>query len=311
MQKLAIAAALTVVSLAAHGAYAADMSARPMAYTPPPPPPPAFSWTGFYIGGNGGGGSSHDSFNGTQSGATSFPGFPFLGSFPFTTSFGGSSGGAGAIGGGQIGFNYEFPFSHVVIGIEGDGDWSNIMSSVNSCSTITSGVAPFVVGATGGCANVNRTLDSFETVRGRVGYAFTTNSTAFPSVLLYATGGAAWGHVNGNFQANCLGSTCPTTSAAAITGGGAASFSGSTNTGWVAGAGFEWVVYEHWTWRFEYLHLGFPNVSTNFNTTTGFSAAGIPATSTLANHTSTNLGVDVVRVGVNYLFHWGGPNYAF
>jgi outer membrane immunogenic protein len=311
MTKLAIAAALTVVSLATlHGANAADMGARPLAYTPPPPPPPAFSWTGFYVGGNGGGGSSQDNFNGTQSGVTTLPAFPGA-AFPFTTSFGGTALGAGAIAGGQAGFNYEFPFSHVVIGIEGDGDWSNITSSNNSCSTITSGAAPFVVGATGGCATVNRTLDSFETVRGRVGYAFTTNSTAFPSVLLYATGGAAWGHVNGNFQANCLGATCPTTSQAIINGGGAASFSGNTNTGWVAGAGFEWVIYEHWTWRFEYLHLGFPNVSDSFNTTTAATAGTLAQNIALTSHSTNNVGVDVVRVGVNYLFHWGGPNYAF
>jgi outer membrane immunogenic protein len=313
MQKLAIAAALTMVSLATfHGANAADMGARPLAYTPPPPPPPAFSWTGFYIGGNGGGASDHDSFNGTQSGVTTLPAFPGL-AFPFTTSFGGSNDGGGAVLGGQIGFNYEFPFSHVVIGVEGDGDWANIVSSGNSCNTITSGVAPFVVGATGGCATVNRTLDSFETIRGRLGYAFTTNSTAFPSVLLYATGGGAWGHVNGNFQANCLGATCPTTSGAVIAPGtGGAQFSGNTDTGWVAGAGFEWVIYDHWTWRFEYLHLQFPNVSTNFGVNTAAVATGgLAQNIAFSTHTSNNVGVDVVRIGVNYLFHWGGPNYAF
>ena len=109
MQKLAIAAALVVVSLATlHGANAADMSARPMAYTPPPPPPPVFSWTGFYIGANGGGGSSHNNFNGSQTGATTFAFLPGV-AFPSTTGFGGSVDNAGGIAGGQIGFNYEFP----------------------------------------------------------------------------------------------------------------------------------------------------------------------------------------------------------
>jgi opacity protein-like surface antigen len=309
MQKLAIAAALTLVSLATlHSANAADMGARPLAYAPPPPPPPAFSWTGFYIGGNAGGGSSTERFNGTQTGATSFPGFPALGAFPFTTSFGGNNTGAGGIAGGQIGFNYEFPFSHVVIGIEGDGDWANISSDGNNCSTITSGAPLFVVGATAGCATVNRTLDSFETVRGRLGYAISTNSIAFPSVLLYGTAGGAWGHVNGNFATTCVGATCPAGAPGLLTGGGGAGFSANTDTGWVAGAGFEWVVYEHWTWRFEYLHLQFPNVSTNFATTS--SGLG-PTSTTLTQHTSSNVGVDMLRIGVNYLFHVGGPNYAF
>ena len=302
MQKLAIAAALTVVSLATlHGANAADMSARPMAYTPPPPPPPVFSWTGFYIGANGGGGSAQNNFNSSQSGVTTVPG---VGAFPFTNAASGNEGLGGGIAGGQIGFNWEFPLSHVVIGIEADGDWADINGLNNSCSTITGGAAVFAVGSTAGCATVNSRLNSFETVRGRLGYAFTTNSVAFPSLLLYATGGGAWGHVNGNANLTCLGPLCPTTSAPF--NGGSAGFD-RTENGWTAGAGFETAIYGHWTGRLEYLHMQFPNGSTNFNTVTGSGTSTITA----ATHISSNTGVDVVRVGVNYLFNFGGPAYAY
>jgi outer membrane immunogenic protein len=311
MQKLAIAAALTVVSLATlHGANAADMSARPMAYTPPPPPPPAFSWTGFYIGANAGGGSSHNDFNGTQTGSFTPTAFPGL-AFPFTDSFAGSSDRGGGFAGGQIGFNYEFPFSHVVIGVEGDGDWANINGANNGCTTITSGAPVFTVGSTGGCATINSTLNSYETVRGRLGYAFDTGSYSFPSVLVYATGGGAWGRVNGNSTTTCVGPGCPGATIPIISGG-TASFNNSTGTGWVAGAGFEWVFFQNWTFRFEYLHLQFPNESTNFTTTTvtGVAPGVLPGTNTATTHISSNLGVDVMRLGVNYLFNFGGPAYA-
>jgi outer membrane immunogenic protein len=76
---------------------------------------PVFSWTGFYIGGNGGGGSSHNKFNGNETNSTTLTGIP--GVFPSTSNFSGSVDGGGAILGGQIGFNYEFPLSHVVIGV--------------------------------------------------------------------------------------------------------------------------------------------------------------------------------------------------
>ena len=152
-------------------------------------------------------------------------------------------------------------------------------------------------------------------MRGRLGYAFTTNSYAFPSVLVYATGGWAHDQVNGNSAQTCqsgLGATCsaaaPTTGGVPFSGGGA-TFNNSNN-GWTAGAGFEWALYQHWTARFEYLHMQFPNGSTNFTTTT---AAGglLPSTTTATTHISSNVGVDVVRIGVNYLFNFGGPAYAY
>ena len=91
--------------------------------------------------------------------------------------------------------------------------------------------------------------------------------------------------------------------------GGGATFNNSNN-GWTAGAGFEWAIYQHWTARFEYLHMQFPNASTNFTTTT--SAGGLlPSTTTATTHISSNVGVDVVRIGVNYLFNFGGPTYAY
>jgi hypothetical protein len=48
----------------------------------------------------------------------------------------------------------------------------------------------------------------------------------------------------------------------------------------------------------EYLHLEFDNISTGFNTTI---TAG-RKTSPIATSISSDSGVDIVRVGLNYLF---------
>jgi outer membrane immunogenic protein len=284
MKNLLIAVAALGL-FAASGAKAADLPLR--APPPPPPPVPYFSWTGFYIGVNGGGGSANDSFSGTQT--TIFG----------PTSFGGSGNFVGAVAGGQGGFNYEFPI-HVVIGVEGDGDWANLGNALSACSTFSAG--PFT-GFPAGCATNNLTLNSFETVRGRLGYAFDTGSNWAPSALLYATGGWAWGQSSGNSTLTCLGVGCP--AASLLFTGGGASFSDREN-GWVAGAGFEWAIFQHWTARIEYLHLQFNNVSTNYSTTTTSNLG----TSTATTHISSNDGVNVVRFGVNYLFNFGGLAYA-
>jgi outer membrane immunogenic protein len=100
----------------------------------------------------------------------------------------------------------------------------------------------------------------------------------------------------------------PTVGGVPFTGGGT-SFNNSNN-GWTAGGGFEWAIFHNWTARLEYLHMQFPNVSTNFTTTT--SAGGpLPFATTATTHISSNVGVGVVRFGVNYLFNFGGPAYAY
>jgi outer membrane immunogenic protein len=277
MNKLLLAATVALTLFAASAAKAADMALPTRAPIEPP-----FSWTGFYLGANGGGGSAWSHFRGTQT-------TPF-GPTAFCCGFGL----AGDVLGGQAGFNYEFP-SQWVIGIEGDGDWTNISRSSSSCSIFTGGA---FTGSTAGCATNNVTLNSFETVRGRLGYAFNTGSTFSPSVLMYGTGGWAWGQLSGNGTTTCLGVLCPGASVPFT--GGTASFNDTAN-GWTAGAGLEFAFARHWTARLEFLHLQFNNVGTNFSTTT---VSPVLGTGTATTHISSNVNVDVVRFGVNYLFNW-------
>lgn len=148
MKKIIGAGIAAATLMAALPALAADL---PQAYPTKAPPPvvavPAFSWTGFYLGANGG--------------------------------YGWGSGGdgiseldpSGWLGGGQIGFNYQFG-NNVVLGIEADMQASDFSDSYN-------GLAPSGL--------VSSKLDYFGTARARVGYAF-------DNVLPYVTGGFAWGH---------------------------------------------------------------------------------------------------------------------
>ena len=103
MKKLA-----TIVAVALIGtpALAADLG-RPVYNTPPPAPAPVWSWTGFYIGANAGGSIGRDPTSLSETSG----GFTFVASQTMSP--------AGFIGGGQLGYNYQYA-PNWVIGIEGD-----------------------------------------------------------------------------------------------------------------------------------------------------------------------------------------------
>jgi outer membrane immunogenic protein len=266
---LGFAAGLLVLA-AMTPAGAADL---PMPTKAPPPPPPPFTWTGFYIGGNVGYGWSNESFNLTSVNS--------LG----TSIESGTNSASGFLGGGQIGANYEFS-THLVIGIEADVDWTDIKRSSTGCATYITGPD---TGEVSGCGTNNVQLDDFGTVRGRLGYAWST-------LLLYGTGGWAWGHSSGTHTQTCAGPGCPGTSLPFT--GGSASISDNFS-GWAAGAGLEWAFLPNWTLRVEYLHLEFDNVPTNYSYTVVVNTVPFP----VSTHISSNAGDDIVRVGVSYLFH--------
>jgi|SRR4051812_30656003 outer membrane immunogenic protein len=115
-----------------------------------------YNWTGFYLGANGGYGMGHSTWTD-----------------PTTPGPGGTTGSfktKGAVFGGTAGYNYQF--GSIVLGVEGDYDWSTIKG------TTTSLVCP-------GCETKNTWLATF---RGRAGYAF-------DRWLPYFTGGLAYGNI--------------------------------------------------------------------------------------------------------------------
>ncbi len=134
-------------------------------------------------------------------------------------------------------------------------------------------------------------------MRGRLGYAFN-------NLLLYGTGGWAWEHATNTIQFTCLGPGCPGTSGTPPTSPVPTSVDVNPN-GWAAGGGVEWAFLPNWTLRAEYLHLQFDGVTEDRSKSSSF----VPLLF-VTSHMSSNVGIDVVRVGVNYLFNWWSPQVA-
>lgn len=90
-----------------------------------------------------------------------------------------SSDTSGVIGGGQLGYNFQY--AHWVFGAETDFSWTNAEGSDTQNATLL-GFLPT-------SATVSERLDWLGTVRGRIGYAS-------GDLLVYATGGLAYAKVS-------------------------------------------------------------------------------------------------------------------
>src|SRR5271169_6099189 len=171
-----------ISSLLATSAFAADLPMRP--YTKAPVfAEPVFNWTGFYLGGNIGysWGRSSDTSTLTNSAGTLL--------FASTDKAALN----GVFGGGQIGYNWQI--QNFVWGLEADIQGTKEMGSrsfvcpAGVCIPTIAGV-PAPIGSMPVPAILGQKIDWLGTVRGRAGVAVT------PTVLLYATGGLAYGEVN-------------------------------------------------------------------------------------------------------------------
>lgn len=158
------ASALFIAAIAT--ASAADLS-RPIYKAPPPPPPPVFSWTGWYVGFNVGG--KWTSNNDAHIEAVGIESIGFdTGSI------------SSAMGGGQVGYNWQPVGSLWVFGIEGDIDGQHLQD------TRTLGV-PTLFFLPGDSFSFESNWQA--SIRGRIGYAF------WDRTLLYVTGGGAFTQV--------------------------------------------------------------------------------------------------------------------
>jgi outer membrane immunogenic protein len=244
-----------LASIIAVPAFAADMALKA--------PPPAWSWTGFYVGVHAGGGWSRGNLE-----ADYLP-FPIFGLNPTLAT----SSGAGALGGGQAGYNW-MAAPNWLIGVEGDVSKTHINSSLTAIPIENATGLPDPAQPT----TWTRNLDWLASARARLGY------TPTPTVLLYVTGGAAWGgfDYNAAFVNNTPGSN-----------NWMAPFR-KTDSGYVVGGGAEWMVAAHWMLRAEYLFYHLSGAS-NLASNPAFPINPIQFT---WNPTNTN----VVRVGASYKF---------
>jgi outer membrane immunogenic protein len=253
-----ISAVLAALAIAGGGtASAADLEARP--YAKEAFIVPVYNWSGLYVGGNigYGWGSSADT-------STLSPGAP-----PpvFTDTL--RSDMNGVVGGGQLGYNLQM--QNWVWGVEGDFQGTGQSSThpfTCPAGVCTAGALPVAL---------RQQLDFFGTLRGRVGVA------VVPTVLLYATGGLAYGQVDTN---------------TALTG---STRQQNYNLGYAVGGGIEGAIGGNWTARLEYLYMDLGTVTGTYTSTVASVGGNL-----LLGGFSSPVTANIVRVGVNYRF--SGPD---
>lgn len=306
MKKLFLAA--IPLALSAAGALAADLpSKRP---PPPPfvaPPPPPMMWTGLHIGVNAGYNLSVSPYVAPSQSNTmlenAVPGVAFIQDAletPIAMTQAAGAGGAvaartdGFEAGGQIGYDFQIG-TRLVAGVEAD-----IEGIFNASGT---GRRSSVLDVPGGgglqvatIQQATRSLDYFGTLRARIGVLAT------PALLVYGTGGLAYGGVKESYSViqNLIVPPGGLFASQAWTGGSASS---GLRYGWTAGAGLEWMFAPNWSAKFEYLYYSLGTARTRtfaMLDPTGFNG---PA---WLNYTNARTRFDghMARAGLNY--HFGG-----
>ncbi len=98
---------------------------------------------------------------------------PAGGNVPGVLAFSNSRNNEGFVGGGQIGYNYQFtPGSGVVVGLEADAQYVDFGAQRNRFAFATVNGGGIIPGTLVYNPNGLSGLDYFGTVRGRLGYAF-------------------------------------------------------------------------------------------------------------------------------------------
>jgi outer membrane immunogenic protein len=280
MKRIAVFAAAAMGVAFTQSALGADLGVRPAPVYAPPPVAVAPTWTGVYLGFNGGWGWTNN--NNSNNSLTFAPSATNPGGFvPFTVTGGSNSGnnnGNGPVFGGQLGYNYQA--GSWVFGVEGDVDGANIRKSQAGA------IAPGLVGLSpaifpsAGSAFLNTRQEWLASIRGRLGYTWGPG-------MIYVTGGGAWTGLQTNGGATLIT-------------GETATFSNSTTlSGWVVGAGYEYMIAPNWALRGEYLYYGFTGNNNNNTGTLVFPIAGATVTGNTGK-----LNTSVVRIGLDYKFDW-------
>jgi outer membrane immunogenic protein len=258
--------ATVIAGLSSAPALAADLPPRMYAKAPVAVAPVA-TWTGCYIGVNAG----YSWGDGSSSLALQPSVADFGNAFAaFDGRYTGSP--SGALGGGQVGCNYQSGM--FVVGIEADIDYLGASKTASRAGVID---APVL-------GTVSQKLDWLGSVRGRVGISPGSNW------LLYATGGLAYGNTSFSHRLS-FGDPVQ---------GWAGALNNDFRTGWIVGAGAEYLVTSNWTVKGEYLYYDLGStrvVGLPFNQPAGaFGADGLYTTRG-----------SIARAGLNYKFGWGGP----
>jgi len=263
---------------------------------------PGGNWTGFYAGVNGGYGWGHkeldSSLNGLPNGFALANGQAAF----FNNQFGqqetqchiatglncqlpslsaasaapgiNSLSMEGGLVGGHIGYNHRSGLW--VFGVEADADAANIRGSASQSASATATNAGSVAGNTFALTTteiqrqtLSTKIDALGTLRERVGFLAT------PGLLLYGTGGLAWGHarellsVTEDSQVSLVTTGVVTLNVAAAAHSADTFKADQTLFGWSAGGGVESKLtalgWNNVTVRAEYLHYDFGDKTAQFS----------------------------------------------
>lgn len=283
-------------------ALAADLPSHKAPVVTAPPP----MWTGFYAGLNAGATWANNNdqtitvapvaTNDTQ--LWTAPVYNNALAFSVAASANGKNSGsnAGFIGGGQIGYNWQFMGS-VVAGLEADIQGTTGNSGTETVATVVA--TPFRDSWVG-TKSASGSLDYIGTVRGRLGWLAT------PTLLVYGTGGLAYGGVtlnassivtNTRYSPDIIRSTP-----------GEVRYS-NTQVGWTAGGGAEWLFLPNWSTKVEYLYYDLGTATQNFAMTSVANGqfTGVVISNEFAvfsGQARARINGNIVRAGVNYHFNW-------
>ena len=273
--RFSLALAGSVVALAS-AALADGMPSQGGSIKDAPMPAP-FRWTGAYIGANVGanwvndGGLVGTPANAATAGGGGLAPCNTAGSCPFNY---GPGDGLGALGGLQIGYNWQQ--QNIVFGIEADIQGSTANANAGVDIPRTGAFSAF-------SGSASTSLNYFGTVRARVG------ALASPTLLGYVTGGFAYGGVDRSFGGSfSQGDT--------YTGK-----SGGLETGWTVGAGAEWMLTSNITLGAEYLYVNLGAGDTLLTSNVSGACAGASRPCTLAVR-GNDLENNVARVKLNFKY---------
>jgi outer membrane immunogenic protein len=257
--------------------------AAPVHVAPAARPAPAQSnpsWTGAQVGGQGGVSPMAQGF--AEPGAYLFPTVCTTPSLCYETPFSFSGNNTSATGGGFVG--YRIQFGTMVAGIEGDINAKSASSSYSLSDSNTFRAETFT-------GSVKQGADG--SIRGRFGFLVT------PSVLVYGTGGVAFGSVSGSFGYSAH--EIDGVGTAYATGGGSWS---TTRSGATGGAGVEALITQSLTLRLEYRYTDLGRFSETVPLTTFCGAVGAFTCGSPSSGASISLHptFQAVRVGVGYNF---------
>jgi outer membrane immunogenic protein len=235
----------------------------------------AWSWAGPYLGLNLGYSAGKSKTDAVFSDAT-------LGAPLFAT--GSSDSLKGVIGGVQAGYNWQA--GNWVAGLEGDIQMSGqgaTPSYVCPGAVCNPTVVDFDAPVTAKLVQGQK-LDSFGTLRGRLG------TTITPDVIAYASGGLAVGSIRTAITLSGVGFDAD---------GNPFTFDAPFSVlkikpGWTVGAGLEARLFGNVTGKVEYLYMDFGTVSASVTNAVN----ATPITFSASSHVTDN----IVRAGVNYKF---------